>query len=87
MGVNGHVGIVGKPDLEDLRFFLGHDDICLSYIRDGWRVAQLPFLAFQILQPVGSLKGSTHFVILPESSTEHRFLGEDFGGTRRNPAA
>jgi hypothetical protein len=75
-GVNGHVEveIARKPDLEDLGFFLGHEDICLSYVQDGWPVVQLPFLALGILQPVGSLEGSTHFGILPESGTEHTFL-------------
>jgi hypothetical protein len=79
-GVNGHieVGIVGKPDLQDLRFFLGHDNIHLNNIRDGQLVAQLPFLAFGILQPVKSLEGSTHFFVLLESGTEHEFLGRRF---------
>jgi hypothetical protein len=66
------VGIVWKPDLEDLRFFLGHDYVCLSYVQDGRPVAQLPFLALEILQPVESHKGGTHFDVLPESSTEHK---------------
>jgi hypothetical protein len=75
-GVDGHVevGIIRKSDLEDLRFFLEHDNVHLSYIWDGRPVAQLPFLTLGILQPVRRLKGSTHFGILQESSTEHKFL-------------
>ena len=40
-GVNGHidVGIVGKLDIHDLRFFLGRNGICLSYVQDGQPVA------------------------------------------------
>ncbi len=70
-GVNGHadVGIVGKLDLHHLRFFLGSDNIHLSYVQDGRPVAQLPFLALRILQPVESLEGSTHFGVQPESGT------------------
>ncbi len=76
MEVNGHVemGVVGKPDLQDLKLLLGHHNICLSDICDGWPVAQLPFLALRILQPIGSLEGSNHFGVLPESGTEHEFL-------------
>ncbi len=75
-GVNGHieVGIVGKLDIQDLRFFLGGDNICLSYVQDGRPVAQLPFLALGILQPVRRLEGSAHFGVLPESGTKHKFL-------------
>ncbi len=75
-GINGHieVGIIGKPDLEDLRFFLVCDDIHLSYIQDGRPVAQLPFLALQYLQPVGRLEGSTLFCVLPESGTKRKIL-------------
>jgi hypothetical protein len=57
-----------------MRFFLGPDDIHLSYVQDGRPVAQLPFLALRILQPVGRLEGSTHFVVLLESGTEQEFL-------------
>ncbi len=75
-GVNRHieVGIIGKLDLQDWKFFLGHDDIHLSYVRDGRLVAQMPFLALGILLLVGRLEGSTHFGVLPESGTEHKFL-------------
>jgi hypothetical protein len=50
-GVYGHVevGIVWKLDHEGLRFFLGRDNIRQRYVRDGWPVAQLPFLALGIL--------------------------------------
>ncbi len=70
-GVNVHVdvGIIRKLDLENLRIFLGCDDVSLRYVWDGRPVAQLPFLALSILQPVGRLEGSTHFGILPESGT------------------
>ncbi len=75
-GVYGHVEveIVWKLDLQDLRFFLGCDDIYPRYVRDGRLVAQLPFLALSILQPFGRLVGSTHFGILPESGTKQDFL-------------
>ncbi len=70
-GVNLHVevGIVRKLDLVNLRIFLGHDDVCLRYIRDGRPVVQLPFLTLSILQPIGRLEGSTHFGVLPEFGT------------------
>ncbi len=75
-GLYGHVevGIVWKHDLQGLRFFLGRDNIRLRYLRDGRPIAQLPFLALSILQPVGRLEGSTHFGVLPESSTKQEFL-------------
>ncbi len=63
------VGIVRKLDLVNLKIFLGRDDVCLRYGWDGWPVAQLPFLALSIPQPIGRLEGSTHFGILPESGT------------------
>jgi hypothetical protein len=68
------MGIVWKPDLQDLSFLLGHHNICLRDIRDGRLVAQLPFLVLRIFQPFGSLEGSTHFGVLPESGTEHEFF-------------
>ncbi len=72
-GVDGHIemGIVQIPDLQDLRFLLGHHGIRLSNIRDGRLVAQLPFLALRILIAVGSFEGGTHFGVLSESGTEH----------------
>jgi hypothetical protein len=75
-GVNGHteVGFVRKLDLENLRFFLGSDDVNLRYVRNGRPVAQLPFLTLSILQPVGRLEGGTHFGMLPESGTKQEFL-------------
>ncbi len=50
-GEYGHVevGLVGKLDLQGLGFFLGGDDVHLRYVQDGWPVAQLPFLALNIL--------------------------------------
>ncbi len=76
MGVNRHVEVrlVWKLDLQGLRFFLGCDDVYLRHVRDGWPVAQLPFLALRIIQPVGSLEGCTHFGMLPESGTKQEFL-------------
>jgi hypothetical protein len=68
------MGMLRWEDLQGLRFFLGHDDICLRYVWDGFLVAQLPFLALRILQPVGRLEGSTHFCMLPESDTKQEFL-------------
>ncbi len=75
-GVYGHVdvGLLSKLDLQGLRFFLGHDDIHFRYVQDGWPVAQLPFFALSILQPIGRLEGGTHFGILPESGTKQEFL-------------
>ncbi len=70
-GVKVHVdvGFVRKLDLVNLGIFLGRDDVCLRYVRNGWPVAQLPFLALSILQPGGRLEGSTHFGVLPEFGT------------------
>jgi hypothetical protein len=44
MGVNGHaeVGRIRKLDLEDLRFFLGRDDVYHRDIQDGKLMRQLP---------------------------------------------
>ncbi len=76
MGVDGHVedGTIWKLDLQTLRFFLGGYKICWWDVRNGWPDAQLPFLAFRILQPVGSLEGSTHVGVMPECGTEHEPL-------------
>ncbi len=65
-GVNRHVevGLVRKLDLQGLRFFLGRDDVYLGHVRDGWPVAQLPFLALGNIQPVRSHEGGTHFGML-----------------------
>ncbi len=75
-GVDGHVetGIIRKLDLQNLRLLLGSYEIHLRDIWDRWPIAQLPFLAFGILQPVGSFEGSTRFGVLPESGTKHMFL-------------
>jgi hypothetical protein len=74
--VNRHVevGLVWKLDLQDLRFFLGRDNVYLRHVQDGRSVAQLPFLPLSIIQPVGSLEGGTHFGVLPESGTKQEFL-------------
>jgi hypothetical protein len=70
-GVNGHaeVGCVRKLDLEDLRLFLGHDDVYHWYVRNGWLMRQLSLFALSILQPVWGLEGGTHFGVMPKSST------------------
>ncbi len=70
-GVNVHVdvGIIRKLDLVNMRIFLGRDKVCLRYVWDGRPVTQLPLLALSILQPFRRLEGSTHFNVLPESST------------------
>ncbi len=75
-GVNRHVelGLIRKLDLQGLRFFLGHDNVYLRHVQDGWSVAQLPFLALSILQPVRSLEGGTYFGMLPESGTKQESL-------------
>ena len=75
-GVNVHVdeGVVRNLDLVNLRIFLGHDNVHLRDIQDRQQVAQLPFLALSILQPVGSLEGSTHFGVLSKSGTMQEFL-------------
>ncbi len=75
-GVNGHteVGLVRKLDLENLRFFLGRDDVHNRYVWNGWLVGQLPFLTHGILQPIRRLEGGTHFGMLPESGTKQEFL-------------
>jgi hypothetical protein len=76
MGVNGHTEVrrVQKLGLEHLRFFLGRDNVYQRYIQNGRPVAQLPFLALGILQPIRRLEGGTHFSLLPESGTKQEFL-------------
>jgi hypothetical protein len=89
-GVYGHVevGFVWRLDLQGLRFFLGRDNICLRYVRDGPPVAQLPFLALSILQPVGRLEGVVLILACCQSLVlSWSFLKEDFGSTCKNPAA
>jgi hypothetical protein len=75
-GVDRHaeVGRVGKLDLEDLRIFLGHDNVYHGEVQDRWRMRQLPLLALSVLQPVWGLEGGTHFGVMPESGTQQEFL-------------
>ncbi len=75
-GVIGHaeVRLVRKLGLENLRFFLGRDNVNRRYVRNGQQVAQLPFLALGIFQPIRRLEGGTHFGMLPESGTKQEFL-------------
>jgi hypothetical protein len=75
-GVNGHTEVrrIWKLDLEHLRFFHGRDNVYHRYVWNWWPVAQLPFLALGILQPVRRLEGGTHFGLLPEPSTKQEFL-------------
>jgi hypothetical protein len=70
-GVNGHaeVGHIRKLDLEDLRLFLGCDDVYHQDVQNRRPMRQLPFLALSVLQPVWGLEGGTHFGMMPESST------------------
>ncbi len=70
-GVNGHaeVGRVRKLDLEDLRLFLGRDDVYHRNVRNGRPMRQLSLLALSVLQPIWGLEGGTHFGMMPVSST------------------
>ncbi len=70
-GVDGHaeVGCIRKLDLEDLRFFLGGDNVYHRNVWNGRPMRSLPLLALSVLQPVRRLEGGTHFGILPESGT------------------
>ncbi len=65
------VGVVRKLDLENCRIFLGRDEVYHRYLRDGWPLSQLPFLALDVLQHVRRLEVGTHFDVgvTPESST------------------
>ncbi len=71
MGVNGHaeVGCVRKLDLEDLRLFLGRDNVYHQDVRNGWPMRQMSFFALSVLQPVWELEGGTHFGMMSESGT------------------
>ncbi len=53
-GVNWHakVGHVRKLDLEDLRLFLGCDNVYHRDVRNGWPMRQLSLLALSGLQPI-----------------------------------
>jgi hypothetical protein len=75
-GVNGHTEVrrVRKLDLENLRFFLGRGDDYHRYVQNRRPVAQLPFLALGVLQPVRRLEGGTHFGLMPDSGTKQEFL-------------
>jgi hypothetical protein len=70
-GVNGHaeVGRVRKLDREDLRLFLGRDNVYHWDVQNGWPMRQLFLLALSILQPIWGLEGGTHLGVMPESST------------------
>jgi hypothetical protein len=71
---HAEVGRIGKLDLEDLRIFLGHDDVTHGDVQDRRPMRQLPLLALSILQPVWGLEGGTHFGLMPESGTQQEFL-------------
>ncbi len=75
-GVNRHaeVGCVWKHDLEDLRIFLGCDDVYHGDVRDRRPMRQLPLLVLSVLQPVWGLEEGTHFGMMPESGTQQEFL-------------
>ncbi len=71
-GINGHdaeVGRVRKLYLEDLRLFLGRDNVYHWHIRNGRLMRQLSIFALSILQPVCGLERGTHFGVMPESGT------------------
>ncbi len=70
-GVDGHaeVGCIRKLDLEDLRFFLGRDDVYHRNLWNGRPMTQLPLHALSVLQPIQRLKTETHFGVQPESGT------------------
>jgi hypothetical protein len=70
-GVNGHaeVGRIRKLDLEELRLFLGRDDVCHRDVQNGRPMRQLSLLALSILQPIRRLEGGTQFGVVPESGT------------------
>ncbi len=57
-GVNGHaeVGRIRKLDLEDLRLFLGHDNVYNKDVQNGRPMRQLPFLAPVSFNPSGDLR-------------------------------
>ncbi len=57
-GLNGHAEVesVRKLDLEDLRLFLGRDDVYHRDVWDGGLIRQLSFFALSILQLVGDLR-------------------------------
>jgi hypothetical protein len=63
-----------KLDLEDLRIFLGSDDVYHRDVRDRQPMRQLPLLALSILQPIWGLEGGTHFGVMSESGTQQEFL-------------
>ncbi len=71
MGVDGHTQVcrIWKLDLEDMRFFLGCDDVNHRYVQNERPVGQLPFFALSVLQPVRRNEGGTNFGVLPESGT------------------
>jgi hypothetical protein len=75
-GLNRHseVGRVGKLDLEDLRIFLGRDDVYHGDVRKRQPMRQLPLLALSILQPVWGLEGGPHFGMMTKSGTQQEFL-------------
>jgi hypothetical protein len=70
-GVNEHaeVGCVRKLDLEDLRLFLGRDNVYHQDVRNGQPMRQLTFFALSVLQPIWGLEGGTHFGMMPQSGT------------------
>jgi hypothetical protein len=87
-GVNRHaeVGRVGKLGLEDLRIFLGRDNVYHGDVRNRQPMRQLPLLALSVLQPVLGLEGGTILAWCQSPVPSRSFLKEDFGRTCRNPA-
>jgi hypothetical protein len=89
LGEYGHVedGPIGKHDLHIVPRLLGGHYISRRGIQDRWPIAQLPFLAFGILQSFGALVDSSHFVVLPECHTSTSLLNIDLGRTHRTRVA
>ncbi len=76
LGLNRHaeVGSIRKLDLEDLRIFLGRDDVYHGDVQNRQPMRHLPLLALNVLQPVWGLEVGTHFGMMPESGTQQEFL-------------
>ncbi len=75
-GVNRHaeVGRIRKLDIEDLRIFLGRDNVYHGDVWNRWPMRQMPLLTLSVLQPVWGLEGGTHFGVMPEPGTQQVFL-------------
>jgi hypothetical protein len=88
-GEYGHVevGLVWKLDLQGLRFFLGHDNVYFRYVGMGGLLLSCSFLHSAFLNPSRDLRVVLILAYCQSPVPSRSFLKEDFGGTRRNPAA